>query len=239
MAGGGIKVNNVTVRGGADGATFIPSVDSEGNLSWTNNKGYTNPTPVNIKGQQGEKGDKGEQGLQGIQGLPGEKGEQGIQGIPGETSYLVSYSAISGEAEKARGYIKGGEIDKTFVKKSDYIVYHHGINMEITWHNFGNDIESIYFEFYDNNSAKYTIDTVNTLITKVKGRGIFNCVGGGGELITGQITVRHTGIKFEDSGSNVNITLYDIPFSISMSMSDIIGANGAEITSFIDTVTEV
>ena len=33
-----------------DGATFTPSVDADGNLSWTNNKGRGNPTTVNIKG---------------------------------------------------------------------------------------------------------------------------------------------------------------------------------------------
>lgn len=122
---------------------------------------------------------------------------------------------------------------------SELKMYHHGINMDTTWHNFSNEIESIYFEFYDNNSAKYTIDNVNTLITKLKGRGIFNCVGGTGDLQTGQITVAHTGIKFEDSGSNVSVTLYEIPFSISIGRTDTIGANGVEITSFIDTVTEV
>lgn len=33
-----------------DGTTFTPNVDSEGNLSWTNNGGLPNPEPVNIKG---------------------------------------------------------------------------------------------------------------------------------------------------------------------------------------------
>lgn len=36
-----------------DGTTFTPNVDSEGNLSWTNNGGLPNPEPVNIKGQDG------------------------------------------------------------------------------------------------------------------------------------------------------------------------------------------
>ena len=66
---------------GADGATFTPSVDAEGNLSWTNDKGLVNPITVNIKG---EKGDQGEQGIQGIQGIQGERGLQGEQGIQGE-----------------------------------------------------------------------------------------------------------------------------------------------------------
>lgn len=38
------------------GATFTPSVSADGTLSWTNNKGLTNPEPVNIKGPQGADG---------------------------------------------------------------------------------------------------------------------------------------------------------------------------------------
>ena len=33
-----------------DGATFAPSVETDGNLSWTNDKGRENPATVNIKG---------------------------------------------------------------------------------------------------------------------------------------------------------------------------------------------
>ena len=47
---------------GEDGVTFTPSVDSAGNLSWTNNGGLTNPPTVNIKGPKGDKGDAGEGG---------------------------------------------------------------------------------------------------------------------------------------------------------------------------------
>lgn len=42
--------------GGVSGATFTPSVDEDGNLSWTNNRGLENPETVNIKGEQGESG---------------------------------------------------------------------------------------------------------------------------------------------------------------------------------------
>ena len=44
---------------GEDGATFTPSVSSTGMLSWTNNKGLTNPATVNIKGGKGDNGDDG------------------------------------------------------------------------------------------------------------------------------------------------------------------------------------
>ena len=39
---------------GQDGTTFTPSVDTNGNLSWTNNGGLPNPETVNIRGAQGE-----------------------------------------------------------------------------------------------------------------------------------------------------------------------------------------
>lgn len=39
---------------GVDGTTFTPSVDANGNLSWTNDGSLENPETVNIKGAQGE-----------------------------------------------------------------------------------------------------------------------------------------------------------------------------------------
>ena len=45
---------------GENGATFTPTVDSSGNLSWSNDKSLPNPQTVNIKGPQGEKGADGE-----------------------------------------------------------------------------------------------------------------------------------------------------------------------------------
>ena len=45
---------------GASGATFTPMVSSDGNLSWTNDKGLQNPATVNIKGDKGDSPVKGE-----------------------------------------------------------------------------------------------------------------------------------------------------------------------------------
>ena len=56
---------------GSSGATFTPAVSSAGDISWTNDKGLTNPATVNIKGP---KGDKGDDGIQGLQGVPGPAG---------------------------------------------------------------------------------------------------------------------------------------------------------------------
>lgn len=71
---------------GESGATFTPSVDADGNLSWTNDKGLENPATVNIKG---EKGDPGEPGAQGEKG---EKGDKGDKGDPGEVGNVADGS---------------------------------------------------------------------------------------------------------------------------------------------------
>ena len=39
---------------GANGATFTPSVSAAGVLSWTNNGGLSNPSPISIKGPKGD-----------------------------------------------------------------------------------------------------------------------------------------------------------------------------------------
>ena len=44
---------------GETGPYFTPAVDAEGNLSWTNNGGLSNPNTVNIKGPQGPAGEGG------------------------------------------------------------------------------------------------------------------------------------------------------------------------------------
>lgn len=41
---------------GANGTIFTPSVDANGNISWTNDGGKTNPTTRNIKGDKGDTG---------------------------------------------------------------------------------------------------------------------------------------------------------------------------------------
>ena len=98
---------------GEDGGYYMPSVDSEGNLSWTASKADMPSVPgTNIQGPQGPQGDpgptgpagadgaqgpagpqgetgpagpEGPQGPQGIQGDPGAQGPQGEPGPQGET----------------------------------------------------------------------------------------------------------------------------------------------------------
>ena len=64
---------------------FVPSVSSDGVLSWTNRAGLANPASVNIKGDKGDKGDTGAQGIQGVKGDKGDTGAQGLKGDKGDT----------------------------------------------------------------------------------------------------------------------------------------------------------
>lgn len=45
---------------GDPGVTYTPSVDEQGNLSWTNDRGLPNPPTVNIKGPKGDNGKDGD-----------------------------------------------------------------------------------------------------------------------------------------------------------------------------------
>lgn len=61
----GVSGSGGTGIDGQDGATFTPSVASDGTLSWTNDKSLPNPTPVNIKGDKGDTGATGANGQDG------------------------------------------------------------------------------------------------------------------------------------------------------------------------------
>lgn len=69
----------------AAGATFTPTVSSDGVISWTNDGGLPNPESVNIKGPQGATGPQGPQGETGATGATGPQGETGPAG-PGVPS---------------------------------------------------------------------------------------------------------------------------------------------------------
>ena len=68
---------------GTNGATFTPSVNANGDLSWTNNGGLVNPATVNLKGPKGDTGAQGPKGDTGAQGPQGATGPQGPKGDPG------------------------------------------------------------------------------------------------------------------------------------------------------------
>lgn len=63
--------------GALDGATFTPSVSSDGVLSWTNDKGKTNPASVNIKGPRGDAFTYADFTSAQLKALRGPKGDKG------------------------------------------------------------------------------------------------------------------------------------------------------------------
>ena len=95
---------------GEDGATFTPSVSSDGILSWTNNKGLPNPDSVNIKGTPGVDGKDGKDGRNGIDGkdgytpikgvdyFDGTNGKDGVDGKDGQLTedQLALLNKLSG-----------------------------------------------------------------------------------------------------------------------------------------------
>lgn len=63
--------------GALDGATFTPSVSSDGVLSWTNDKGKTDPASVNIKGPKGDAFTYADFTSAQLEALRGPKGDKG------------------------------------------------------------------------------------------------------------------------------------------------------------------
>lgn len=101
---------------GARGITFTPVVDSEGNISWSNDGGLENPQTVNITGPQGDTGAKGDTGPRGDTGAKGDTGPQGEKGttfIPSvDTDGNISWSNTDGIANPETVNIKGPKGDK-------------------------------------------------------------------------------------------------------------------------------
>ena len=72
---------------GDPGAVFVPTVTSQGVLSWTNNGDLENPQTVNIMGPQGP---QGQPGLQGPKGEPGTTLWSGLTDVPDNVKNALS-----------------------------------------------------------------------------------------------------------------------------------------------------
>ena len=113
-----LPVESINGADGEDGATFTPSVSADGTLSWTNNKGLTNPEPVNIKGPQGETGPAGADGAQGPKGDTGPAGPAGADGAPGKDGTSATHSwngtvlTITSASGTSSADLKGEKGDK-------------------------------------------------------------------------------------------------------------------------------
>lgn len=72
MLSGNIGAKTINIGGkGDDGATFTPSVSADGIISWTNDKEFPNPEPVNIKGKDGKDGQDGTSPVVSVSSITG------------------------------------------------------------------------------------------------------------------------------------------------------------------------
>ena len=110
-----LENNGESGEGGENGATFTPSVSTDGTLSWTNDKGLDNPPSVNIKGADGEKGDKGDKGEKGENGKDGANGTNGTNGTNGVSathSWNGTTLTITSASGTSSANLKGDKGDK-------------------------------------------------------------------------------------------------------------------------------
>ena len=128
---------------GSKGATFTPSVSEAGVLSWTNNGGLTNPTPVNIKGPKGDDAVITAADVAGwgftknagtITGIKMNGVSKGTSGVVDLGTVLTSHQDISGKLDKTQY-----EVSKTInfgssgvLKVGKFKVYDTNITCEIT-----------------------------------------------------------------------------------------------------------
>ena len=89
---------------GASGATFTPSVTSDGTLSWTNDKNLANPDPVNLKGPAGADGAPGAAATVAVGSVvTGEPGTQAAVANSGTSAAAVFDFTIPRGATGAAG----------------------------------------------------------------------------------------------------------------------------------------
>ena len=93
QADGDVIAYKTSTGGASPFKYWLPSVDTNGNLSWSNSTSTTTPTTRNIRGPQGPTGPKGATGATGPQGPKGDKGATGAQG-PAWNSGTITQSAM-------------------------------------------------------------------------------------------------------------------------------------------------
>ena len=93
QADGDVIAYKTSTGGASPFKYWLPSVDANGNLSWSNSTSTTTPTTRNIRGPQGPTGPKGATGATGPQGPKGDKGATGAQG-PAWNGGTITQSAM-------------------------------------------------------------------------------------------------------------------------------------------------
>lgn len=94
-------------KDGENGATFTPTVSTDGVLHWDNDKGLPNPLDTSIKGPEGEKGSQG-YSITRVQkkageGLPGTKDTYGLYIDDPEETEVGSFEVYNGADGEGSG----------------------------------------------------------------------------------------------------------------------------------------
>ena len=91
-----MRIQDVVNMGGGGGSDeiWLPSVDEDGDLSWTKSSTSTAPETVNIKGPKGETGEQGPKGDTGATGATGPQGPKGEDG----TTVVANPTLVGTEA---------------------------------------------------------------------------------------------------------------------------------------------
>lgn len=95
--------------GGESNIAWRPSVNADGDLSWTRSNSTTAPATQNIKGAPGEKGDPGDKGDPGEKGDPGSPGENGQPGNDGFSPTITENADNSDEVYRLDVETKDGK----------------------------------------------------------------------------------------------------------------------------------
>lgn len=227
---------------GEDGATFTPTVSSDGTLSWTNNGGLQNPASVNIKGPTGKDGPQGPAGKTAYQyavdgGYTGTEAEFQtlLNDIPnkqskltGQPGQVVGFGA-DGAAAAQDGWNNTNLLDNWYFPdpinqrgKTEYIGEIYGIDRwsgkwsgygSITLENTGTR-DGCVAVFRDNNSGHIvqTVDNPQALIGKTVTASILAKNEAGGFT---SIKILNNNIAIaSNSGSNLEYALLSVSATI-------------------------
>ena len=135
----------IKVGGQGTGATFIPSIDKNGDLTWTNNAGLPNPRPVNIMGPAGKDGIIGKDGKSAYDiavdnGFTGSEADwleslKGTDGVNGASFTIKGLYATVEELKTKHPTGKDG--DAYAIGDSDYNEIYNWSEEEQEWQNLG------------------------------------------------------------------------------------------------------
>lgn len=103
------RINEAYESGELNGAVIMPHVSADGTLSWSNDAGFENPAPINLKGPKGDKG---------------EKGDDGEDGKDGKDATINGYSTVNVRADGDMTLVQNGN---TLTFNVDSIKLYHNL----------------------------------------------------------------------------------------------------------------